>query len=168
MTALVLQVDADLAPHVARALSTHLAWCRTNGVTVPDGLAEVLKWSQVVARGLSSPPALDVTDDVVVEPLILTIPQVAELLGCGQTKVKTLVDAGQLPVVDFGGVRRVRRADVDAFIEKLAAGTSFREHVEVKSDPADSGRRLEPTDTPAPTPRAVTGSATRNYDGSAA
>lgn len=143
MTALVIQLDAEVAPHLARALSGHLRWCRDNGVTVPDGLIEALEWAQVVVRGLNSPSPLPGDDSGPVEPLILTLPQTAELLGCSVTKVKTLIDTGQLLAVDFGGVRRVRRADIDVFLEHLAGGSSFRDDITVKApvSAAHQGRR---------------------------
>lgn len=164
MTGLVLQLDAELAPHVARALAVHLRWCRDNGISVADGLDEAQRWAEVVARGLTSPVALPAGDDAGVEPLLLTIPQTAELLGCSASRVKTLIAAGQLPVVDFGGVRRVRRVDVDAFLEKLAGGSSFRDDVETKSDPAATGRRLGPDDASPHALQTVNGSAIREGD----
>ena len=74
---------------------------------------------------------------------LLTLAQAAEQLGCSESKVKALIAAGKLPVIDFGGVRRVRRVDLEAFVERLAAGTSFRDEAEGKTpDPAASGRRV--------------------------
>lgn len=141
---LQLVVAPELSPHIARALDVHLRWCRDNGIPVADGLVDVQKWAQVVARGLSSPLPLLAGDDAPVEPLILTLPQAAEALGCSVSKVKTLVKTGQLPVTDFGGVRRVRRSDLEAFVERLAGGTSFRDSVESKA-PAPATSTLHQT-----------------------
>ena len=158
---LQLVVAPELAPHLARALADHLRYCRTNGIPVTDGLAEVQKWAEVVARGLSSPLPLTAGDDGTVLPLILTFNQAADLLGCSVSKVKTLIAAGQLPAVDFGGVRRVRRVDIEAFVERLADGTSFRDGIEGKAAPdpaaasAAAGSGADPPVTVTARPTAV-------------
>jgi excisionase family DNA binding protein len=41
------------------------------------------------------------------EPLLLTIPQVAAMLGIGRTKVYELIDREGLPVIRFGRAVRV-------------------------------------------------------------
>ena len=64
VTGLQLVVAPELSPHLARALAVHLRWCRDNGVPVADGLVELQKWAEVVARGLSSPLALLGGDDL--------------------------------------------------------------------------------------------------------
>ena len=148
MTALQLVISPELSPHIAKALGVHVRWCDVNGIPVPDGLVEVQKWAQVVARGLSSPLPLLEGDDAHVEPLILTLPQAAEVLGCSVSKVKTLIAAGQLPVIDFGGVRRVRRSDIEAFVERLAGGTSFRDSIESKATEPPASRRRLPRSVP--------------------
>ena len=167
---LQLVISPELTPHVARALAVHIRWCRDNGVLVADGLVEAQEWAEVVARGLSSPLPLPGVDTGVVEPLILTIPQTAEMLGCSATKVKTLIAAGQLPVVCFGGVRRVRRADVEGLVERLGSGAPFRDAVESKApDLPASGRQVRRGASDAATTRqTVARSATLDHTRSSA
>lgn len=69
-----------------------------------------------------------------VSVLLLSLPEVGVVLGCSPSKVKRLIADGELPAVMVGKVRRVRRVDVDAYLERLA-GASFRDRLERK-DPA--------------------------------
>jgi len=55
---------------------------------------------------------------------LLTMPVVADRLGYTRSSVYRLVKAGQLPVVQVGGVWRVREADLDEFIRSLPAVAS--------------------------------------------
>lgn len=50
--------------------------------------------------------------------LLLSIPEAAHLLGIHRSSVYRLIDAGELPIVQFLGVRKVARIDVDSFIAK--------------------------------------------------
>ena len=148
--------DRDTAGQLVYALTNHMRWCRERGLMVAPGLSAAWKQAQVVARGLSGEELDDPPHSDVVEPLLLTLPQAAELLGCSVSKVKSMIAKGQLPTVDFDGVRRIRRTDV----ENLVAGGSFRDHVEAKADPSATGRRLGPADTSSHL-RPVNGSASR-------
>jgi prophage regulatory protein len=59
--------------------------------------------------------------DLSTGPALLTYGEVAEQLGVSLSKVKTLVRCGDLPAVDVGERnRRVRRAELIDFIERLA------------------------------------------------
>lgn len=55
---------------------------------------------------------------------IMTVPQVAEYLGIGQTKAWELVWSGSIPSFQPGGrLRRVRRAELERWIEQREAET---------------------------------------------
>lgn len=56
-----------------------------------------------------------------VEPALLTIPQVAQKLGIGETKAWDLVGRGEIASIRLGKCRRVPLAALDAFIETLVA-----------------------------------------------
>ena len=56
--------------------------------------------------------------DEAVQPLLLTIPQVAALLNLGRTKVYELIDREQLPVVRFGRAVRVSLAALQTWLEQ--------------------------------------------------
>ncbi len=48
--------------------------------------------------------------------VLLTIPEVAFMLGCGRTLVYDLISSKQLPIVKIGRLTRVRVDAVDAFV----------------------------------------------------
>ena len=45
---------------------------------------------------------------LVMQPLLLTVPQVAQVLNMGRSKVYELITVGELPVLRFGKSVRVR------------------------------------------------------------
>lgn len=61
------------------------------------------------------PPAPADLDDL----RLLTIPAVADRLGCTTRTVYTLIKAGDLPTVAFRGRHRVRPADLRAYLDHL-------------------------------------------------
>jgi len=48
---------------------------------------------------------------------LLTLRQVGQLLGLGHTKVAELISDGSLQSIKIGRARRVRRSDLDRFLE---------------------------------------------------
>ncbi len=46
--------------------------------------------------------------------------QAGRILGCGRTKIYALIKSGALRSVKLGGQRRIRRSDLDEFIESLS------------------------------------------------
>lgn len=64
-------------------------------------------------------PAVEPTSDL---PLLLTLPETAELLKLGLTTIYALVAGGRLPVVvPHGKCKRIPRAAVEAFVDELLA-----------------------------------------------
>lgn len=55
-----------------------------------------------------------------VEPAMLSPEELAVYLGCGRTYAYSLLAGGSIPSIKLGRLRRVRRSDADAFIERLA------------------------------------------------
>ena len=49
---------------------------------------------------------------------LLSPEQLADYLGCGRTYVYGLLARGEIPSFKLGKLRRVRRADVDVFVEE--------------------------------------------------
>jgi excisionase family DNA binding protein len=49
---------------------------------------------------------------------LLTVPEVAAMLGCGRTLVYDLIGSRELPVVKVGRLTRVPVAAVDAFVSR--------------------------------------------------
>jgi excisionase family DNA binding protein len=52
----------------------------------------------------------------------LTVEDVAVLIGCGRTVAYRLVADGSLPSYRIGRLRRVRRTDVENFIDSRVSG----------------------------------------------
>jgi excisionase family DNA binding protein len=60
-------------------------------------------------------------DDGQVAPLLLRLERTAEVLDCSPTTVKRLIKAGDLPAVKVNGATRIRVADLQAYVERLAS-----------------------------------------------
>lgn len=122
-----------LLTHLGRALSLEQERCRRDGYTAPPEIKALtdllLDWASAVlsgpevANGCGGPDAAFVP-----APLLLPLGGVAEYLGCSLSTVKRLIADGSLPTVTVGGTRRVRRIDVEAYVEGLRDGR----HIETK------------------------------------
>jgi excisionase family DNA binding protein len=53
------------------------------------------------------------------QQLALDVAQLARLLSLAPTDAAKMLDDGELPVVEIGGVRRVRVADVEKYVGEL-------------------------------------------------
>jgi excisionase family DNA binding protein len=138
---LILDLDRGAALHLAVALDLHRRTCRANGTQVPSELAELAKtcWSRAkgdddrqaptnlaeIVQGLQGGPV----------PLLIDVPQAAEVLGVSSRQVERLVASGELASVKVGAARRIRRADLDRYVDNLAPGP-FGSRVVTKSAPA--------------------------------
>jgi excisionase family DNA binding protein len=69
-----------------------------------------------MGRGLSTP--IKVSQEVVVEPLLLTIPQVMRCMGLGRNKVYDLIQKEGLPVLRFGRSVRVSYGALQRWVEQ--------------------------------------------------
>ena len=54
--------------------------------------------------------------------LLFTVIEVAEILQVSRTKVYELIYAGSLQSVKIGACRRIRRHDLDDFVQGLSGG----------------------------------------------
>lgn len=72
-----------------------------------------------------------VLDAAVMRSLLVTVDQAADLLSVSPRTVERLLVSGDLPSLTVAGSRRIRRADVEAFIDARAVdcriATSSRE-----------------------------------------
>ncbi len=64
---------------------------------------------------------VDSSADVVLTPRWYTVPQVAQLLGYGETKVRMLIIAGDLRSLKDGRSRRVLPEWVDEYVQLRAS-----------------------------------------------
>ena len=59
--------------------------------------------------------------------MLLSVAEVAAELGCGRDTVYALLTSGALPSVRLGGrLRRIRRADLNRYVDTLAESTPSR------------------------------------------
>lgn len=49
-------------------------------------------------------------------PMLLTVDDLATEMRCSKWKAKQLLAAGEVPSIKVGGLRRVRRGDLEAFL----------------------------------------------------
>jgi excisionase family DNA binding protein len=56
--------------------------------------------------------------EVIVQPLLLSVPQVCKTLGLGRTKVYELISVEGLPVVRFGKAVRVPVASLEQWVQQ--------------------------------------------------
>lgn len=110
--------------HVVQALADHVRALRRAGRSVPPELETV---TAALRASLPNPqrPAECACDQQerdagdVYEPLLLTLPDVARMLAVSRATVERLVAAEDLASVKVGSGRRVRRADLDAYVASL-------------------------------------------------
>lgn len=57
------------------------------------------------------------TAETAIQPVVLSIPQAALYLGVSSDTVRRLVRGGTIPHARIGNSIRIRRADLDAYIE---------------------------------------------------
>ncbi len=66
---------------------------------------------------VSTDAKVKASEELVVRPLLLTIPQVMRCLGLGRNKVYNLIQKEGLPVKRFGRAVRVSYADLQRWVE---------------------------------------------------
>jgi len=127
--------DRSVLLHVAVALARYVRLLRSSGRAVPAELVAVVEVLGVLVR--PALPRLDspsggggnaVPEDAgVVEPRLLTKQAAAWALSMKVRSVERLIAAGELPVVRIGRSVRVRRSDLDAYVDHLpTAGGGVR------------------------------------------
>ena len=120
---LVLDVDRELAAHLAVALASHRRRLRSEGLPPPAGFDDLVAVATKRARagqGQTDPDdVLAWLQDAPVERLLLTKAEAAKVLGIHERTVQRLVAAGELPAVHVRGATRIRKADLDAYVSGL-------------------------------------------------
>jgi excisionase family DNA binding protein len=116
--------DADVLVHLAAALSAHERRLRAEGITVPSTFVDLASLLLECVRARHDATMLygTVTNSHhidVTERLLLTKGEVADRLGVSVRTVERLVAAGLLPLVHVEGARRIRVADLMAYVDGL-------------------------------------------------
>jgi excisionase family DNA binding protein len=120
--------DGGALVHLAAALSAHERRLRTEGATVPaafvdlaDLLLECVRArhdSTMLYEAVANAHHVDVT-----ERLLLTKREAPDRLGVSVRTVDRLVAGGRLPLVHVEGARRIRAADLMAYVDGLGDNT---------------------------------------------
>jgi excisionase family DNA binding protein len=120
--------DADALVHLAAALSAHERRLRTEGAIVPATFVDLANLlhecvkarhdATMLYQAVTNSHHVDVT-----ERLLLTKREAADRLGVSVRTVERLVAAGRLPLVQIEGARRIRVADLLAYVDGLGGNT---------------------------------------------
>ncbi|MGI8578636.1 MAG: helix-turn-helix domain-containing protein [Nocardioidaceae bacterium] len=118
----MLDVDAEMAGHLAVACRLYRERARRDGIGVPAGLAGVERMLAARAsRGQRGTPLAELWSVVQhrdMEPELVAYRDAARLLGCSERTIKRRVAAGDLPVVRVGAMPRIRVSDLHHYIER--------------------------------------------------
>jgi excisionase family DNA binding protein len=137
---LILDLGRVAALHLAVALDLHRRTCRANGTQVPSELVDLAQHCWSKARGDSDRQEAMTVAEIVHSlqsapvSLLVDVPAAAEALGVSPRQVERLVASGELTSVK-GGRRRIRRSDLERYVDGLTPG-SFGSRVVTKSAPA--------------------------------
>jgi excisionase family DNA binding protein len=103
----------DLEPWLEEALESAL---RNDWPSEPPDDATVIQ-----LRGLPTADAVRSGGEPDDRTLLLTVDEAARMLRCGRTTVYQLIRTGELTTVKIGALRRVRLADVEAYVDRKVA-----------------------------------------------
>lgn len=118
--AVLIVVSDGLVPHLALALASHLRSLSADGLRPQPDLLALTKDVVEAARRGQTRPALDLSapapDSAVVTPLAVSYGTAAAWLDCSPRTVRRRVAEGRLTTVGEGRSRRIRVADLEAFV----------------------------------------------------
>lgn len=115
----------EFMAHLAIALSTHEKAARRSSLAVPAELLALRDIALSLATERQGATPLDVRsspaddEDMASKELMLTRRDAANLLRVSVRTVDRLVGAGSLRSVLVGGSRRIRRSDLDDYVQAL-------------------------------------------------
>lgn len=121
---LLLDVRSHVAAHLAVAVKMHRDRMRRDDQPVPGELAELQqRWTETARGGQagteSAPIEVPAHDQ---GRLLLTYEETARVLSVSRKTIYRLTGAGDLPVVKVGGLMRIHRDDVEAYVEQNRTG----------------------------------------------
>lgn len=116
----VVGLSSSVQSHLVRALSSHAQWCRVNAVPVPAEVVVLLEdLTDSRCQSLPSSPRDGASSDA--EAVLLTVDYraAATRLSVSERTLYRMVAKGELPAVSVGGCRRIRVADLAAYVDGL-------------------------------------------------
>lgn len=144
---IVLDVDAATAAYVALALDNYSPTHRANGCAVPPAVFALRESFMRAARVVHATTREDSTGLEILTldtpaptphtarmPTLLDLDHVAVDLHLSRRAVQRLIARGDLVAVHVGRSVRVRRVDLDAFVDGL--GGNFRSRITTKDTAA--------------------------------
>jgi excisionase family DNA binding protein len=124
----------EVLAHLALAMIRHARQLRQEGLRVPALVDELTGFlAQCVRSRLAATPLDGVRwaahDGRVARRLLVTKAEAAEQLSVSVRTIERLVAAGRLPLVHVEGAARLRQADLEAYVDSLAAAPNPADHV---------------------------------------
>ena len=128
--------NRELLAHVALALSRYEADLTKLGIRVPEDLEFATAFATDLATVRQQAPTVGEKGELpdagsMTNHPVLTKREAAASLRVSVRTLERLIASGALPVVELGKSPRVRRIDLDAYIESLGSRT-FRDEIESK------------------------------------
>ena len=118
----------EVLAHVAAALAQHVQHRRLMGLPTPPAVLIAAAWTADCVRPRLTETGLDrlagLLDGRHMDKLLLTKPDAAQALGVSVRTVDRLVSSGALPLVKVAGAARIRRSDLDDYVNHLAPGAA--------------------------------------------
>ena len=109
-----------LRRHLLAAVAAHCARLRRDGLTPPAGLLAFAISASNGQGWTTVDQARSDVDSATMTPLVLDYRQAGALLCRSERTVLRAVAEGRLPAVEVLGCRRIRTADLTAYVEALA------------------------------------------------
>ncbi len=115
---MILFSDSDrLHRHLTRAIELYARACHADGGVLPSELADLY-------AAMNGPERTKLEDDaderdVASMSILLTYQEAADRLGVSERTLRRLAARGDLATVSIGRARRIRPADLEAFVEAL-------------------------------------------------
>lgn len=118
----VLDVSPHVAAHLAVAVKLHRERMRRDFHSVPAELAELeRRWTELAKAGQEGTTDADAAvleHDATDARLLVSFEEAARVMSVSEKTIQRLTRAGELDVVEVGSRRLVRRASIEAFIER--------------------------------------------------
>ena len=113
-------LDPQVADHLNKALTSHLRWCRENGIRVPAAIDDLFTLVVSGGQGRSNVgSARTAAHDAEVALLTLTYDQAANRLNVSLSTLRRLVKSGDLASVELCSAPRIRASDLALYVSRL-------------------------------------------------
>ena len=120
------ETSSTMSTHLALALTRYVRQLCKDGLTVPPVIDELAALLTLYAKSRQVAPSVAGDDDMShdvpnVRRLLITKAEAADQLGVSVRTVERLIAAEKLPLVHVEGAARLRRADLEAYVDTLVS-----------------------------------------------